>query len=159
MFDSRLKRKYVSRPPLLRGALRRVMNLTCFPSLTVSSSEGSRPGLPAPAARGFRRSRKKVIYSPAASLSRTFLRKFPFQLPRPACARRSPTIPLPLRAAPSSEGLAIIPRRAAIASPFLKNLILFFTFFLKAQVRKVPFTLSCEVLETWFLLLGISSNK
>ena len=66
------------------------MNLTYVPSLTVSGSEGSRPGPWAPAANRLRRSRKKVIYSLGPAVSRTFLRKFPLPAPRPAwrAARR-----------------------------------------------------------------------
>ena len=66
------------------------MNLTYVPSLTVSGSEGSRPGPWAPAANRLGRSRKKVIYSLGPAVSRTFFRKFLSPAPRPAsrAARR-----------------------------------------------------------------------
>ena len=70
------------------------------------------------AERRRRRSRKKAIYSPAALPSSPFFEKVRFPAPRrlPAAARRLGRAPF--RAAPSSEGLAIIPRIGPIARGF-----------------------------------------
>ena len=94
------------------------MNLTYVPSLTVSGSEGSRPGPWAPAANRLRRSRKKVIYSLVPAVSRTFFKKVSSSRPRaPLRGPLADSVP-PFRGAPSSEGLAIIPRIGGIASVF-----------------------------------------
>ena len=76
------------------------MNLTYVPSLTVSGSEGSRPGPWAPAANRLRRSRKKVIYSLGPAVSRTFFWKVSSSRPRaPPCGPLADSVP-PLRGRP-----------------------------------------------------------
>ena len=111
------------------------MNLTYVPSLTVSGSEGSRPGPWAPAANRLRRSRKKVIYSLVPAVSRTFFKKVSYSRPRaPLGGPLADSVP-PFRGAPSSEGLAIIPRIGGIASVFRDFFRLVDNCFEQPQVR------------------------